>query len=346
MGQARLDVKAVEQPAEVSYEQQPVFDGDGAARAVHRLLERELAVAVGVMAGIVPDRSRVGIGPSHFSLFFDHRLNPAVRQRGFRILKTNGQFRAGVAPLGWVDAPEVADSLAMLRIFADSNVDQSLMKHRSANDVIAIRPASERVFRLLGVAVKLPEQLGAAGPVASGIKAVDPAVAPTKKDLRNPVNLGKAGTRPLPVQHIGSGRSVCPEHLAIPLVNAEKAWSIGVWEVDMPLVYTVAGVDEQQIAGCRDAARAHVVLRDAQLFHHVEYPDDVSLVFVGDRLVREGAVIFTVVKALGVETLHLASAGDVPEPVALDQRGAADALERPVMNPTGRQLFAGVLPEE
>ena len=88
------------------------------------------------------------------------------------------------------------------------------------------------------------------------------------------------------------------------------------------------------------------MLRDAQLFHHIEHPDDVSLVFGGDLFVCERPVILAVVKALGIKALHFAPAGDVPEPVALDQRGAADALERPVMNPAGRQLFTGVLPQE
>ena len=51
-------------------------------------------------------------------------------------------------------------------------------------------------------------------------------------------------------------------------------------------------------------------------------------------------------ESLRVEAHHFAATGHVPQPVPLDQRRAADALERPVVGTAGRQLFAGVLPQE
>ena len=73
----------MKEAAEVGDVEQAVLDGHGAAGAMHRLLEGELAVAVGVEAGIVPDGCRVGVGPGHFSLFLDHCLLAAAGQ-GFR----------------------------------------------------------------------------------------------------------------------------------------------------------------------------------------------------------------------------------------------------------------------
>ena len=88
------------------------------------------------------------------------------------------------------------------------------------------------------------------------------------------------------------------------------------------------------------------MLRHAELLHHVEHPDDVGLVLPLLLLGGEGAVVLTVAETLGVEALHLAAAADVPEPVALHERRAADALERPVVNAARGEFLAGVLPEE
>ena len=88
------------------------------------------------------------------------------------------------------------------------------------------------------------------------------------------------------------------------------------------------------------------MLRDAQLLHHVEVPDDVGFVFVVVDFFLVRAVVLAVVEALGVEAADFAAAGDEPQPVAFHQRRAADALQRPVVDAAGRQLFAAVLPEE
>ena len=83
-----------------------------------------------------------------------------------------------------------------------------------------------------------------------------------------------------------------------------------------------------------------------QFLHHVEHPDHVGLVLGHDLLGREGAVVFTIAKTLGVEALHLPATGHVPEPVTLNERRTADPLERPVVNTARGELFARVLPEE
>src|SRR5690606_26225034 len=108
----------------------------------------------------------------------------------------------------------------------------------------------------------------------------------------------------------------------------------------------VGGADKEQIANRRDRATAHVVLGDAQLFHHVVDPDDVGFVGGFRHFAGEGAIVFAVVEALSIQALHFATAGDEPQAFAFHQRRAADALQRPVVHAAGGQLFAAVLPEE
>ena len=124
------------------------------------------------------------------------------------------------------------------------------------------------------------------------------------------------------------------------LVHHEEAGCIGGGDVVVLDVDAVGSVDEEQVAGVGDRATAHVVLRDAQLLHHVEDPDDVGFVVGRDWFVRVGAVVLAVVETFGVEAADFAAAGDEPEPVALDQRRGADALLRPVVDAAGRQLLA------
>ena len=148
------------------------------------------------------------------------------------------------------------------------------------------------------------------------------------------------------MEHIRTGRTVGPEHFAVALVDAEKTGGFGIRQVDVPLVHAVARVDEEQVArGCH-AAGAHVVLRHTQLLHHVEHPDHVGFVVGRLLLGGERPVVLAVTEALGVEALHLAAAGDVPQPVALHERCTADALQGPVVHAAGGQLLAGILPEE
>ncbi len=68
----------------------------------------------------------------------------------------------------------------------------------------------------------------------------------------------------------------------------------------------------------------------------------------GDKggLVFHVSVVFIIVKALGVQAANFASAGHEPEPIALHQRRATNALQRPIMHATGDQFFAAVLPQK
>jgi hypothetical protein len=52
------------------------------------------------------------------------------------------------------------------------------------------------------------------------------------------------------------------------------------------------------------------------------------------------------VEALNVEAGDFSAAGDVPEAVAFYQRGATDALQRPIVDAASGQFLAAVLPEE
>ena len=63
-------------------------------------------------------------------------------------------------------------------------------------------------------------------------------------------------------------------------------------------------------------------------------------------LFREGAIVLVVVKAFGIEAGDFTAAGDEPQPVAFDQRRAANALQRPIVYAAGRQLLAGMLPQK
>jgi hypothetical protein len=101
-------------------------------------------------------------------------------------------------------------------------------------------------------------------------------------------------------------------------------------------VDAVGGVDEKDVARGGDRAAAHIVLRDAHLLrHHVEDPDDVGFFLKVVRFATcfeqlffllVGAVVFAIVKSLGVETTNFTPAGDEPESIALRLSRAADTL--------------------
>ena len=342
---AGLHVDAVNEPAEVGDHEQAILDGHGAAGTVHRLVEVELAVAVGIEAGVVPDRGRVGIRPGHLPLLLDDRLVAAVGEGLGGIGDVDGELWARVTALCRVDAPQMADPLAMLRVLADGHVDKPVMDDRRADDMVAIGAAAENVLRFLRIGIELPEELRLAV-VAAGVESVHPAVAAAEDHLRDVVDDGVGRARPLTVEDIGPRRSVGPQHLAVALVDAQEARGGGVGEIEVPLVDAVARIDEEEIADGRDAAGTHVVLRDTELLHHVEDPDGVRLIGALDLLAGEGAVVLAIAEALRVEAFHLATAGDVPQPVALDVGRAADPLERPVVDAAGGELLARILPEE
>ena len=240
----------------------------------------------------------------------------------------------------------------MLGVFAHRDVDEPVVNHGCADEMVSVSTSAEGVLRRFWIAVKLPEQLGPGWPrrgwiiLATGVERIEPAVAAAEEHLRHATEFGVGRARPLAVEHVGARRAVGPEHLPVSLVEAEEARGVWVWKVEMSLIHAVAGDDEQVVARARHAAGAHVVLRNAELLHHVEYPDDISLVLPLLPLAAEGPIVLPVAKALGVEALHLAAAGDIPEPVAFHERRAADALQRPVVHPAGGEFLTRVLPEK
>ena len=102
----------------------------------------------------------------------------------------------------------------------------------------------------------------------------------------------------------------------------------------MPLVDAVTRVHKKHVAVARHTAGTHVVLGDSKLLHHVEDPDNVRFVFPLFLLGGIRAIVFAVAKAFGIEALHFATAGHVPEPISFDQRCAADSLQRPIVHAT------------
>ena len=233
----------------------------------------------------------------------------------------------------------------MLGVLAHRDVDEPVVNHWRADEMVSVSASAEGVLRLFRIAVKLPEQLGLAV-LAAGVERIEPAVAAAEEHLGYAAEFGVGRARPLAVEHVGTRRAVGPEHRAVALVEAEETRGLGVREIQMAFIDAIARVHEQEVAGTRHTAGAHVVLRDAELLHHVEHPDDVGLVLPLLLLSREGPVVLPVAKALGVEALHLAAAGDIPEPVAFHERRAADALQRPVVHPAGGEFLTRVLPEE
>ena len=115
----------------------------------------------------------------------------------------------------------------------------------------------------------------------------------------------------------------------------------------MALVLPVRRHHVDQVA-VDDRRRVRQVVREgADLLHHVELPEDVGVGLGRELLVGHRAVVLVAVaEALGVEAHHLAAVADVVDLVALDQRRAGDALERPVVDAAGGDLLVGDLPQE
>src|SRR5690606_22376156 len=321
-------------------------DGHGADGAMEDFFKVELAVAVAIDLVIVPDHGRVGIVADDIALLRFNGFQPFVRDRRIGVLGVVHQLRADVAALGGVDATQVRFACTVLGVLAHAQVHQPVVNHRGGNDLVAGAAAAQDVFRFLGVGVELPEQLRLAVLALVGAEAVQVTVATGEHHLRHATQHAIGGRRPLTVQDVGARRLVGPDQLASVLIQADEAGGIGGGQVDVAFVHAVGGADKEQIANRRDRATAHVVLGDAQLFHHVVDPDDVGFVGGFRHFAGEGAIVFAVVEALSIQALHFATAGDEPQAFAFHQRRAADALQRPVVHAAGGQLFAAVLPEE
>ena len=148
------------------------------------------------------------------------------------------------------------------------------------------------------------------------------------------------------MENVRARSVICPKHLSGESVQADKARCLFLRHGDVTIIDAVGCVDKQKVADAGDRATAHVVLRDAQLGHHVELPNHIGFVLIFIRLLFEGAIVLAIDEAFGVQASDFAAACDIPESVSIDQRCTANALVRPIVHAARRELFAAVLPEE
>ena len=242
-----------------------------------------------------------------------------------------------VAALGRVDAVEVADALAVLRVLAVREVDEPFVHHGRADDLVA-RLGPDGVLR---VGVELPQLLA-----GRRLVAAHPAVALAVDHLHHAADLADGRRGPLAVQDLVDDRVVLPDELPGLLVDRDDRGRARRRDVDVALVLPVRRADEDEVAPGHRARVREVVRRRADLVHHVEPPDHVGVGVGRQLLVRDGPVVLLVAEALGVEADELGAVADVVDAVALDERGAGDALVGPVVHASGRQLLVRDLPEE
>ena len=114
----------------------------------------------------------------------------------------------------------------------------------------------------------------------------------------------------------------------------------------MPLINSIAGIHKKHVTGGSHAARTHIMLRDTEFFHHVQYPHRVGFDLVRSFFFCKWSVVFSVAKSFRVEAFDLTATADVPESITLNERCTADSLQRPIVHATGRKFFTGILPEK
>ena len=220
--------------------------------------------------------------------------------------------------------------------------------NRRGHDVIPPAGAPAFPHRILGVGVEPPQEPGLAVGRRLGQEAVHPAVTAGENRLRLAAQHGESRRGPLPFQNIPARPVVGRDQLAGPLVQVDEAG--GLRGRHTVVVGAVGRAHQQQIAGRRYRATAHVALGNAQLSTHVVAPHDVGLAgetpgFAGRRPSSPG-------RRCGWRSLpwpkihHLAAIVDQPQPVPLDQRPAQmPCLGQSTAAPLG-QLLRGILPEE
>ena len=103
----------------------------------------------------------------------------------------------------------------------------------------------------------------------------------------------------------------------------------------MAFVYAIRRVDEQQVANTGHRTAAHVVLRNLEIFHHVQRPDNVCFVFFLNLLIGNWTVVLTILKTFSVEANNVTATADIPKTITFDIRRTADTLMRPVVDSTG-----------
>ncbi len=137
-----------------------------------------------------------------------------------------------------------------------------------------------------------------------------------------------------------------PDQLAGVLVHRNERGSVGHGQVQVPLVHAVGGEQEDQVAGAHRGRGGQVVREDPQLLDHVVHPDDVRVLFLPVFLVLEGTVVLPVQKPLHVGADQLGPVADVVDPVPVHERGGADPLFRPVVDPARGELVVRGLPHD
>src|SRR5262249_28073161 len=117
-----------------------------------------------------------------------------------------------------IDAPEMANTLFVLRILADADVEPVLMDDRGRQEIAARAGAAEPIDRFLGVAIEFPDQLA-----GLRLEGIQPTVAAREDDLRRTCYLRVDGVRPLPVHDLLAGSAALPGHFARLLVQGKEA---------------------------------------------------------------------------------------------------------------------------
>src|SRR5262249_17506069 len=144
-----------------------------------------------------------------------------------------------VAALGCVNAVEMPDAFAVLRVLAVSHVDLVVVDHWRADQLVA------RLWpnRILRVAIELPELL-------SGHRVITahPTVALTVNHLNHVADFANRRRRPLTVQNAIAYRVVFPRQLACLLVERNDRRSFWRRNVDVTLILPVRRADVEQVA--------------------------------------------------------------------------------------------------
>ena len=123
------------------------------------------------------------------------------------------------------------------------------------------------------------------------------------------------------MQNVEAWRLVGPQQLARVLVEADKAGGIRGGNVNVTFVHSVPGDDKTTIPHAGDRARAHIVLRNPEITHHVITPNDIRFIQVLVRFRFKWAVVFTVMKTFHVQTKNFSTAGVVPKPGIVAENG-------------------------
>src|SRR5436305_75711 len=102
----------------------------------------------------VPNGRRIRIRTNQVPLFRNRGLDAPWRKGMLKILGIEHQLRTYVAALARINAPKIANSFGVLGIFADTDVNQSLIDYRGADDMVSRRLTADGILRCLGIAVE------------------------------------------------------------------------------------------------------------------------------------------------------------------------------------------------